>query len=277
MSAFSPAWLALREPVDHRSRSFELAQALAARFQQRSELAIVDLGSGTGSNLRATAPLLPNAQSWTLVDHDRRLLDAARSVLSRWAEQATTRGEAMILVHAGKRLEVRFWQADLAHDLDAALGASPQLVTTSALFDLCSAHFIKRFANAAAQRHAVVYAVLTYNGIQRWTPRQPIDNAMVGAFHAHQTTDKGFGAAVGPAAPAHLADALGLAGYSVLEGNSPWRLGPSDMKLIGELAAGFSQAVAQTGLVGAKTIDAWNKVTHTGAEVGHTDTLAFPG
>jgi SAM-dependent methyltransferase len=277
MSEFSPAWLALREPVDHRSRSLELAQALVARFQQRSELTIVDLGCGTGSNLRATAPLLTDAQSWTLVDHDRLLLEAARGALGRWAEQATTCGETMILVQAGKRLEVRFRQADLAHDLDAALGASPQLVTTSALFDLCSAQFMKTFANAVAQRHAVVYAVLTYNGIQRWTPRQPVDNAMVGAFHAHQTTDKGFGGAAGPAAPAHLADALRLAGYSVLEGNSSWRLGPGDAKLIDELAAGLSHAVAQTGMVEAKTIDRWNKVAHTGVEVGHTDTLAFPG
>src|SRR6516164_2097662 len=100
MSEFSPAWLALREPVDHRSRSLELAQALAARFQQRSELTVVDLGCGTGSNMRATAPLFTDVQNWTLVDHDRRLLDAARGALSRWAEHAATRGESMSLVRA---------------------------------------------------------------------------------------------------------------------------------------------------------------------------------
>ena len=51
MSGFSPEWLALREPIDHRSRNAELASSLSARFQQRSAVEVVDLGCGTGSNL----------------------------------------------------------------------------------------------------------------------------------------------------------------------------------------------------------------------------------
>jgi SAM-dependent methyltransferase len=276
MSGFSPEWLALREPVDHRSRNAELAAALAARFQQRNAANVVDLGCGTGSNLRATALLLPNTQSWTLVDYDERLLEAARNTLARWADAALVSGGQLALTKGSREISVQFRRADLNAELDAVLGEKPDLVTASALFDLCSPSFIKTFARAVADCGAAFYTVLTYNGVQRWTPRQPSDNAMMAAFHAHQTTDKGFGRSAGPTAPAHLADAFRLAGFTVQEGDSPWLLGARDQALVSELASGFAGAVRETGIVDAKSIDAWARIVRTGAEVGHTDTLAFP-
>ncbi len=276
MSGFSPEWLALREPIDHRSRNAELASSLSARFQQRSAAEVVDLGCGTGSNLRATAPLLPDIQSWTLVDYDERLLAAARQTLLSWADLSQADGKRLTLAKGSRQITVQFRQADLNAGLDAVLGDKPDLVTASALFDLCSTAFIKTFARGIAQRRAVFYTVLTYNGIQRWTPRQPSDSAMISAFHAHQMTDKGFGPSAGPTAPAHLADAFRLSGYNVLEGDSPWLLGPKDQTLVTELASGFAAAARETGKVDGKSIDAWTNVTRTGAEVGHTDTLALP-
>ena len=276
MSGFSPEWLALREPIDHRSRNSELAQGLSSRFQQRGSVEVVDLGCGTGSNLRATVPLLPDTQNWTLVDYDDRLLSAARDALLRWADTSQADGERLVLAKGGKQVSVQFRRADLNADLDAALGQKPDLVTASALFDLCSAGFIKAFARAVAQRRAVFYTVLTYNGIQRWTPRQPSDGALIASFHAHQMTDKGFGPSTGPMAPAHLADAFRVSDYNVLEGESPWMLDAKDRALVAELASGFADAVRETRQIDAKSVDAWAKVVRTGAEVGHTDTLAVP-
>jgi SAM-dependent methyltransferase len=262
--------------VDYRARSNEIAQALAARFQTQKQVAVVDLGCGTGSNLRATVSLLPSEQQWTLVDFDEQLLAVAKRRLMDWADRAEADADGLVLDKDGKRISVRFQRADLNRDLDSALGPKPDLVTASALFDLCSAAFIKTLARKVAERRAVFCTVLTYNGIQRWTPRQPGDTAMIAAFHAHQMTDKGFGSSAGPTAPAHLADAFRLAGYSVLEGDSPWSLGLGDKELLHQLASGFADAVSETGKVDAKTIDTWRQVTRTGAIVGHTDTLATP-
>ncbi|HEU4519792.1 MAG TPA: SAM-dependent methyltransferase, partial [Microvirga sp.] len=86
--SFSPEWLDRREPVDHRSRNPDLLAALARRFAGRDRLAVVDLGCGAGSNLRALAPFLPERQSWRLVDHDPALLAAARERLAAWADGA---------------------------------------------------------------------------------------------------------------------------------------------------------------------------------------------
>ncbi|MGD8498218.1 MAG: class I SAM-dependent methyltransferase, partial [Chromatiales bacterium] len=57
MSGFSPDWLALREPLDARARSAALVDRLRAQAP-RGPRRILDLGSGTGSNLRYLAPRL---------------------------------------------------------------------------------------------------------------------------------------------------------------------------------------------------------------------------
>lgn len=276
MTGFSAEWLRLREPADLRARNTEIADAVAARFALRDSLSVVDLGCGTGSNLRATAPLLPLLQSWTLVDRDEALLDAARNELCAWADRASRDGPALQLHKGRATIDVTFLTCDLSRELDRALAGHPQLVTASALFDLVSAPFIRKLGKAIAAQHAALYAVLTYNGVQRWSPHRPSDNQMSGAFHQHQLRDKGFGPAAGPMAPDLLADQLRLEGYTVLEGDSPWRLSRGDRMLIEELARGTAMAVADTGTVDTKVIEAWIKCARTAADVGHTDTFGVP-
>lgn len=276
MSGFSPEWLALREAADHRARDGLLAMALADRLQSKPSVRVVDLGCGTGSNIRATYAALGSEQFWTLVDYDARLLAAARTTLSAWADSAATEGDGLLLKKSGKTLHVSFRQADLVTDLDRALGTSCDLVTASALFDLCSADFIARFASAVAARKAVFYTVLTYNGIQRWSPKHDLDAAMSDAFHAHQMTDKGFGLSAGPKAPAALAAAFRDCGYTVKEADSPWLLSRSDQTLVDALVPGYAGAVRETGKLAKQAIDGWQSQPRHGAEVGHTDTLALP-
>ena len=276
MSGFSAAWLSLREAIDHRSRNGELAGRLAGAFARRASLSVVDLGCGTGSNLRATAPLLGLRQSWTLVDHDPALLAAARERLSDWADRVERAHDALVLSHGERRLTVRFREADLNRDLGLALGESPDLVTASAFFDLASVAFIERLAEATAARRAAFFTVLTYNGRQGWTPAHSNDGAMAEAFHAHQMTDKGLGKAAGPHAPAALAAAFRRHGYTISEGDSPWLIGAHDAALLAELAPGFAGAVAATRAVAEGTIASWRALGRTGAMVGHTDTLALP-
>jgi SAM-dependent methyltransferase len=276
MSGFSVTWLDLREPVDHRSRDKTLGHLLARQFDGWRPLTVVDLGCGTGSNLRATAPLLGTEQHWTLVDRDQALLDAAVVRLTGWADGAEHRDGKLVLFKGHKRIDVEFRRADLASDFDAALGPAVHLVTAAALFDLVSAPFIRAFASALAQRKCAFYTVLTYDGDQRWTPGHAADAAMLEAFHVHQGRDKGFGAAAGPAAPDLLRESFAAAQYTVRQGDSAWRLGREDVALIDDLARGFAAAVEETGSIDAATLADWRQLDRTGAVVGHADTLALP-
>jgi len=276
LTGFSAEWLNRREPADQRSRNRTLERALAKHFEGRGPLTVVDLGCGTGANLRALAPRLGPEQHWTLVDRDQALLKAAAQRLRAWADGAAGKDGRLTLSKGAKRINVQLRRADLARDLAAALGPNANLVTASALFDLASAEFIAAVAAAVKARQSAFYTVLTYDGDQRWTPEHAADAAMLEAFHTHQRRDKGFGRAAGPDAPGVLSKAFSAAGYSVSEGDSAWRLGPGDEALMAELARGVAEAVTQTGLVQASTIAAWRANTRSRAIVGHADTLALP-
>lgn len=276
MSAFTSDWLALREPADRRARNRELQEALAARFALRDEISVLDLGCGTGANLRAVSPLLPARQSWVLADKDPALLQAAKAALSASAEHTEETSGKLVLTQERRRIEVEFRQVDLAHDVGSLIGQKPHLVTASAFFDLVSQDFMRDLVTALAARRAVLYAVLTYNGQQRWTPHRPSDNQMSAAFHRHQLRDKGFGVAAGPLASAFLADQLRLNDYVVLEGGSDWQLASSDRMLIEELLRGHAHAVAETRLIPEADIVKWVSVPRSAATVGHEDLLAVP-
>jgi SAM-dependent methyltransferase len=276
MSGFSPEWLALREPADTRARDPDLLAALAAHLAARNALEVVDLGCGTGANIRAIAPVLGQGQRWTLVDYDPTLLAAARVALLDWADETSENGASIVVMKDGLDIAVSFRQADLMQELEAVVGGRPDLVTASALFDLCSVDFIGRLARAVTAEGAGFYTVLTYDGEQSWSPSHPADSDMVAAFNEHQQIDKGFGSAAGPAAPAALALAFRQGGYDVVEAPSPWRIGADEQALIDALAGGFAGAVAEIGRVPPDIVADWLAVRRHESVVGHTDTLALP-
>ena len=222
--SFSAEWLALRAGADRRARAPELAARLADRFAGREGVRVLDLGAGTGAMLAGTAPLLGAGQRWRLVDNDAALL-------------------ARVPAPAGVSVEPVV--ADLAGDMGPLFGPSPELVVCSAFLDLCGAAWLNRLAALAREAGAVVYAVLSYDGREAWSPPDPLDAQVLAAFHADQRRDKGLGPALGPEAAAHLARALAGAGYEVLTARSDWRLSArGDAPLIAALAAGTAAIVA---------------------------------
>ncbi len=267
MSGFSAEWLHLREPADHKARDRELAALLAKYLVGRSGLTIVDLGCGTGSNLRALAPSLPLPQRWHLIDHDPALLDAARGEIERWRAENPLSG-----------LSIAFKTADLSAGVPEALVDNCDLVTAAALFDLVSESWLDCFIAAIAERRLAFYTVLIYDGVMRWQPPHPADDTVKAAFNAHQRRDKGFGPAAGPEAGSYLADRLLKAGYEMVTATSSWRLDASDRPLMLVLAEGIAEAARETGRVVQAEIASWLAARqHAEAcEIGHLDILALP-
>jgi SAM-dependent methyltransferase len=276
VNEFSTDWLDLREAADTRARNSDVADAVAARLALRDELTVLDLGAGTGANLRATSHLLPSRQTWTLADRDTRLLEAARAKLSRWADKHSADGDALELEKNDRKIRVIFRAADLAQETKALVDEGAQLVTASAFFDLTSENYIRDLSKAVVAAKAAFYATLTYNGLQKWTPHRPADNQMTAAFQRHQMQDKGFGLAAGPLAASHLVDQFRINGYLALSGESPWRLERADRMLIEEVIRGHAVAVAEVGGVDEKTVLGWLNVPRSAAFVGHIDVFAAP-
>jgi len=258
VSGFDPGWLALREPADHAARASSLLPEVAAVVGPCP--VVVDLGCGTGSNLRGLAPHLPAAQRWRLVDHDRRLL-----------------AEAVSRVPPGTETIV----ADLRNLKGLPLEGAT-LVTAAALFDLLSARWFDRFAARLAAKRLPLYAVLTYDGATRWAPPHPLDPLMHEALNTHQRADKGFGPALGPDAPGHMERTLAALGYRVSTADSAWILGPDRAELAIATGAGYARSAVELGMATEVEAGEWLDFRRGAAArgtmvVGHRDLLAVPG
>jgi len=276
MGDFSIGWLRLREPVDRRSRNATVATALRVTFASHRKVKVVDIGCGTGANLRATAPLLGPEQDWTLLDNDIALLDTARHTIAAWANEAEPVSDGLRLVKDGKTIRVQFRRCDIAEDPGGSVPEDANLVMASAFFDLVSPAFIDKLVVAVVRRNAAFYTVLTYDGAQQWLPASPLDARIRRVFNEHQKADKGFGPSAGPGASALLRQAFDAAGYRTEIGDSPWNLGRDDAELMEQLADGVVAAVAETGQVAAAEIAAWRGFARYGVRVGHQDLLAVP-
>jgi len=292
MSGFSAEWLALREPVDHRSRNLAL-QAQVIQFLEQIQsvvpgsIHITDLGSGTGSNLRALAPYLGLKQSWTLVDYDADLLRSARASLIAWADNVVNVNEgeseftASDLIHPltitknSNTIAIEFKCADLVHDYQTILDKPADLITSAAFFDLVAESWLVDFCAALTKP---LYTVLTYDGKETWGPPNALDTDVLRAFHAHQSTDKGFGAALGPRAAERLQSLLQNRGCVIACAPSPWRMDHRDHALIEQLALGTASAVREIGMLANSAIDQWEqaRLQASHCEIGHIDLFAYP-
>jgi hypothetical protein len=280
MTGFSAQWLALRETADHRARDVSLRDQVVHDLAHLARVRpgpinLVDLGCGSGSNLRALAPHLPATQHWTLVDYDPALLSAAKAALMQWADKIVSEQETLVVLKNGKHLSIDFLCEDLSSNLEAVLSRPMDLLTAAAFFDLVAESWLERFCGLL---NAPLYTVLTYNGQEVWSPPQATDAAMLKAFHAHQQTDKGFGAAAGPTAAGVMEKLLKARGFAVSSAQSPWKLNASDRNLIEQLAIGSAGAVLETKRVSVEEVSAWKQsrsVAQT-CEIGHTDLYARP-
>jgi hypothetical protein len=266
VSDFTAEWLALREPADHRARSERLARAIARRLMGRPPLHVVDLGSGTGSNLRYLTPRLPPVQHWRMVDRDRSLL-ARIGKPTLWAIVASVHLQPRDL-------------ADLEANADLFKGAS--LVTGSALLDLVSAAWIDALAERCRMSRAAALFALTYDGRIACTPADRDDEMVRDLVNRHQRTDKGFGPALGPDAAGVAHQAFTSRGFTVERERSDWTLDSGDAKLQRQLIDGWAAAAAEMQPANAAEIEAWRqrRLEHVARGqstivVGHEDLAAW--
>lgn len=286
---FSDQWLTLREPADHRARDAQLTHAVDQWLTRRAAAhpprearsletprSVIDLGCGSGSNLRYLAPRLQGAQSWRLIDHDSGLLAQARL---RCESLSSADGQPIHLETDQLSLTAA-WE----HGLEGA-----DLVTASALFDLLTAADIEALADACQRSGCAVLFALSIDGLIRFHDAGGSalygddDRFMLAALQAHQHRDKGGGPAVGSEAPRRLRESFHRRGYLIREAASPWRLGPESLPLAEALMAGWRKALHEQLPQQRDRVDQWHarrlddlqreRATLT---VGHRDLLATP-
>lgn len=279
---FDADWLALREPFDAaaRDRSARLLPALRSHRPASGPWRVMDLGCGTGANLRWLAPRLGGAQQWLVVDRDAALL-------RRWQAQPgfdRRSGGVLQRDHTEGRLQVLRRQADLAADLERLPWQAAHLVTASALLDLAGEAWLERLAALATTARTALLFALNVDGRHVWQPGDADDAFVAWRFAEHQGRDKGLGPALGPRAAQTLGDLLRAQGWRVQLARSDWWIHPGASRseaMQRAMADGMARAAAEQAPADAPRVQAWRErrlaqADSSALRVGHLDLLALP-
>jgi SAM-dependent methyltransferase len=294
MGDFDADWLRLREPADRRSRAVDLPLLLRSHLPKGQRLHVLDLGCGTGSNLRSLAPVLGGNQAWLCLDADADLLDGLADETQAWAQASgldwdatdqRVRGAEPHLTctpHQNCTLATR--RFDLARDLAELPLEGIGLVTASALLDLVSETWLAGLVSQCAKVGVPILTALTYDGRVAFEPVLNLDREVIEAVNRHQGRDKGFGPALGPSANGRLAILAAAQGYWVEVRTSDWRIRRSERELQAALIRGWSRAAREEAPASDQAAIAhWEAVRLAAVErgcsriiVGHRDLLAIP-
>lgn len=281
-------WLRLREPLDVAARSEALTRAIADTMPVANPMSVLDLGAGTGSNVRYLAERLPGRQRWLAVDRSAALLAELPERISSWGaargyEVRTDAGRCIVRgVHLECDVETR--QQDLGTLDDREIFAGRHLVTASALLDLVSESWLRALAAHCRAEGALALFAITYNGRSACTPVEAEDEDVRDLMNRHQQTDKGLGGrAAGPDAGACAERCFAEAGYRVRREPSDWTLGPAEGDVQRLLIGGWADAATEMAPDRASTIARWRarRLAHVAAGrsrivVGHDDLAAWP-
>lgn len=258
MSGFSADWLALREPADVEARlqAAAVTHAVTAALPADRPVRVVDLGCGTGSNVRFLASRLGLRVHWRLLDHDEELLAHAARLLGSHVET--------------RMVDLRVLSQDDIGEAD--------LVTASALLDLVSDAWLSSFVRICRRANAAVLIALNYDGRVSCSPADDDDEFVRDLVNRHQRTDKGFGPALGPDSGARTAEQLTGAGYSVHSAKSDWVIDADRAELQRQLIEGWAGAAIELSPDDRARILAWQarRLQHVSAGisqiiVGHDD------
>ena len=186
---------------------------------------------------------------------------AARKATRSWARSlgfsARGRGSKLQVSGPGFDCRIETVRLDLARGLNQLEFPAGCLITASALFDLVSRPWLEQLIARIEQTDAAILWTLTYDGRITIDPADDGDDAIIACQNLHQSTDKGFGPALGTDAWLVAQSLLAQAGFEVHVVDSSWQCGKGDQALLKTLIEGWASAATEIAPDESRAIEQW--------------------
>ncbi len=189
------SWLNQRYEVDRQARNKEVESIFRARLSA-GKITIVDIGAGTGSNLRYYhGRLSAQEQHWYLVDQEKVLLEETLANLDSEVNQCEE--NVWQLRHNQKDIVVHFVEADVfTNSIDPFLERA-DLILSNAFFDLASAVQLRDFLGKLDFGRQTFLSTINYTGM-RFIPGDTEDGYWIDHYEEHMRRDRPEGRSTGP-------------------------------------------------------------------------------
>ena len=272
----------LRADADQAARAGALDRLLAARLAQReAPVRVLDLGDGSGGNLRYLAPRLGGQQIWRLRDSDAERCAAGpgriAAAMSRAGYSFAEDAAGLHLSGADLSLTARLEVAEL-ESWPLPEATSFDVVTGVAVLDRVSRDWMRTLVRGCVTRGSHALLVLSYDGRLLFSPETRHDALIRELVNARLRAD----GLPGPDAPVALAALFRNAGYTVEETRSDWQLDSAQSALYQRVHAALATLATESAPGRADEIEAWLArrmdllAAGLGAiTVGHLDLLAL--
>ena len=245
-------WLAHRFACDAEARHPEIEHKFLSFFEQhQTALHVVDVGSGTGANLRYYFDRIPHTQTWTLIEQSSHLLGECRHSLATFAQKHGygwhPQGDTFLLTDAGKTAAITLIQGSI--DRIEQLVDLPQadVVTANAVFDLLSFEQFDALVSTLAQHDVCLLATLNYYETS-FLPFSERDHQFVDWYHMHMKRPQPMGIAMGPDCSEEMLDLLAQHHMLIEQESSQWHLKKGECTLHRYLLHFMEQAIAELSL-----------------------------
>ena len=282
-------WLAHRFACDAEARHPEIEHKFLSFFEQhQTPLKLVDVGSGTGANVRYYFDRIPHQQEWILVEQDARLRDDCRQSLAHFAEQRgydwQPQNDTFQLTDGQKTATVTFVPGHIERIEQLVDLSQTDVVTANAVFDLVPFEQFDALVGKLVQHDVCLLATLNYYETS-FLPFSEHDHRFVGWYHMHMKRPQPMGIAMGADCSEEMLDLLAQHHMMIEQEGSQWHLKKNATTMHHYLLHFIEHAVAELNLSADEQQDVERWLEHKKKLcrereleiiVDHSDIFAYP-
>lgn len=217
-------WLNLRYDADCQSRNQRVQEQVLGQLKEDT-IRILDIGAGTGSNIRYLLTKLTNPkQQWILLDQEEDLLQNVKHHLAILADLQHQSDAKFAFHYEGREISVEFLVGDLFSSKVEAYMKSSDLIVANAFFDLLSKSQLSSFMSMLKANEQLLLATINYTGTTFSVHHSKQDDIWIERYHQHMKRPSLSGSSTGPDCINEMTRIIQDHGLRYVAGPSDWVL-----------------------------------------------------